>query len=448
MIVQQFYDKSLAHGSYAIISDKEMAVVDPGRNPDPYLKFARENEATITSVFETHPHADFVSCHLELHQNLGATIYINSKVGVSYPHETFDDGQVVGIGKAIVKALFTPGHSPDHNTYLLIDEKGVPHSVFTGDSLFVGDVGRPDLREGAGNIQMQKEDLAKQMYQTMSVFRELEDGVLVYPAHGAGSLCGKSMSEDTFSTIGREKKENWAFQLKDEAKFVEALLEDQPFVPKYFPHDVEINRKGTFPYKVGIDHVLRLISIDEIEQGALVIDTRPEQEFKKGHLPSAINIQNLEGEKYETWLGSIVAPNEPFYLISDSDQNLTEAIGKACKIGYEPQIRGAIVIDSPLEEQSLELNIDDFRKDPSKYEIIDIRNSNEASERIFANSRNIPLPELRERASEIQTDKPVVVHCAGGYRSSAGSSILEGSLGKTNTVYDLSVLVKDFKDNI
>ncbi|MDH3709547.1 MAG: MBL fold metallo-hydrolase, partial [Cyclobacteriaceae bacterium] len=232
MKIEQFYDKALAHGSYAILSEGQVALVDPGRDPQPYQEYAEAHNASITAIFETHPHADFASSHLEFYQKHGATIYINSKVGVSYPHQVMDDGDEVQIGKITIKALFTPGHSPDHNTYLLIDEQGKYHSVYTGDSLFVGDVGRPDLREGAGNIQMEREKLARMMYKTLKeVFEPLDDDVLVYPAHGAGSLCGKHMSEDTYSTIGREKKENWAFQVDDEQVFVNTLLEDQPFIP-------------------------------------------------------------------------------------------------------------------------------------------------------------------------------------------------------------------------
>ncbi len=233
MNIKQFYDKGLAHGSYAIESAGEVALIDPGRDPQPYLDFADQHQAKITMVLETHPHADFASSHLEFQQKYGATIYVNPKVGVTYPHEGVAHGDEIKLGNLTIKTLFTPGHSPDHNSYLLIDEAGEPHSIYTGDSLFVGDVGRPDLREGVGNMQVARESLAKMMYRTVNeVFKDLPDEVMVYPAHGAGSLCGKNMSTDTYSTIGREKSENWAFQVKEEADFVRALLEDQPVIPK------------------------------------------------------------------------------------------------------------------------------------------------------------------------------------------------------------------------
>ncbi|MGI9544229.1 MAG: MBL fold metallo-hydrolase [Cyclobacteriaceae bacterium] len=316
MKVEQFYDTALAHGSYAIVSEGEVALVDPGRDPKPYLDYASNNDAKVVAVFETHPHADFASSHLEFYEKYGTKIYINSKVGVSYPHEAMDDGDEVKFGNVTIRALFTPGHSPDHNTYLLLDENGIAHSVYTGDSLFVGDVGRPDLREGAGNIQMQREELARMMYTTLhEVFEPLKDEVIVYPAHGAGSLCGKHMSEDTFSTIGREKKDNWAFQIENEDEFVDALLEDQPFIPKYFPYDVEINRKGNAPFEESVRAVPRLQMDTPLQSGVLVVDTRSQELFKEGgHVPGAFNI--MEGEKFETWLGSLVDPREPFYISS------------------------------------------------------------------------------------------------------------------------------------
>lgn len=445
MKVEQFFDKALAHGSYAIVSEKEVALVDPGRDPQPYLDFAKKYNAKIVAVFETHPHADFASSHLEFHKKHGATIYINPKVGVSYPHQPMDDGEVMKFGKVSMKALFTPGHSPDHNAYLLLDEEGKPHSVYTGDSLFVGDVGRPDLREGAGNIHMQREGLAQMMYRTVQeVFKPLQDDILVYPAHGAGSLCGKNMSTDTFSTIGREKAENWAFRVNNENSFVKALLEDQPFVPKYFPYDVEINREGVASMEESVQDVPRIHREAALEKSVLVIDTRPQEQFKKGHMAGAINIQ--DGGKFETWLGSIVAPDEKFYLIAETQEALEEMIRKAAKIGYEKNIEGALLNPDNATTTSPSLDVAQLVAHPEKFSIIDIRNQSEyAGGRFFENSTNIPLPDLRERVGEISTDKPIVVHCAGGYRSGIGSSILQKNLNGTVEVYDLSSDVEKFK---
>lgn len=445
MKVEQFYDKALAHASYAIESNGEIALVDPGRDPQPYLDFAKAKEGKIVAVFETHPHADFTSSHLEFYQKTGAIVYINSKAGVSYPHQAMDDCDQVKFGKVTMKALFTPGHSPDHNTYLLLDEMDRAHAVFTGDSLFVGDVGRPDLREGAGNIKMERERLARMMYRTLKeVFEPLEDEVLVYPAHGAGSLCGKHMSEDTFSTIGREKRENWAFQIDDEDSFVQSLLEDQPFIPQYFPHDVELNRIGNAPFEESISKIRRLETNSPLDPGALVIDTRPQELFKAGHAPQSINI--MEGEKFETWLGTLVGPHESFYLVAENVEELESVIRKAAKIGYERNIKGALIItEGHYEPVSTILDLEYFKSNPENFHIVDIRNASEVkSGKFFDQAVNIPLPELRRRAKEVPTDKPIVVHCAGGYRSAAGFSILEAALAPDAHVLDLSQAVTIF----
>ncbi|TDI70087.1 MAG: MBL fold metallo-hydrolase [Bacteroidetes bacterium] len=445
MKLEQFYDKALGHASYAILSEGIVALVDPGRDPQPYIDFAESHGAKIITVFETHPHADFASCHLELHEKLGAKIYINPKVGVSYPFEPMEDGDEVKIGGITMRALFTPGHSPDHNSYLLLDENGKPHSVYTGDSLFVGDVGRPDLREGAGHIQMQREGLARMMYKTLNeVFEPMDDDVLVYPAHGAGSLCGKQMAEDTYSTIGQEKKQNWAFQIDNEELFVKSLLEDQPFIPKYFPYDVEINRTGSAPYRESVDAVPRLGKDDVLKPDILVVDTRPQEVFKKsGHTDGVLNI--MEGDKFETWLGSIVGPDEQFYLLAKNDLELESVIRKAAKIGYEMNIVAAKVVSlDQFGGNGETLDLENFKNHQEKYFIVDIRNASEfKSEKFFDHSVNIPLHELRERVQQITTEKPIVIHCAGGYRSAAGYSILSAALPE-NKVYDLSEAVEEY----
>lgn len=444
MKVQQFFDDGLAHGSYAILSDNKVALVDPARDPEPYEHFAQANDASIVAVFETHPHADFASSHMEFHQKHGATIYVNSKMQVDYPHVALDDGDDVQIGKATVKALYTPGHSPDHNTYFLKDEKGHPHSVFTGDSLFVGDIGRPDLREGAGKIQAQREELAKQMFKTMQhVFRELPDEVMVYPAHGKGSLCGKNMSNETYSTIGKEKQRNWALQVDNEKDFLKELLEGQPYVPKYFPYDVSINASGVKSLEESMKQVPRLASSDDIDGNALVIDGRPATEFKQGHLPNAINIP--DGNKFETWLGSLISPKETFYLVAGHQADLEQLIYKAAKIGYEQLIKGALSAPAQLPVQSDKANPDKIHKQPEQFTIVDVRNKSEVDEEpVFSNSINIPLNELREKWNEVPTENPIAVHCAGGYRSAIGSSILERHHPDAE-IHDISESIHELK---
>ncbi len=444
MEIKQFYDKALAHGSYAIASAGQVALVDPGRDPQPYLDFAKQHNADIVAVFETHPHADFTSSHLEFYEKYGATTYINSQVGVSYPHQTMDDGEEVKIGQLTMRALFTPGHSPDHNAYLLLDERGQSLAVYTGDSLFVGDVGRPDLREGAGNLRSKREELARQMYHTVNdVFKKLEDKIIVYPAHGAGSLCGKNMGPETTSTIGQEREQNWAFQVASEEQFVDKLLEKPPFIPQYFPYDVELNRQGLPPLNASL-HEVPTLSVDKaLETGYPIVDVRSEDLFKEAHLKGAINIQ--EGAKFETWLGTLITPQVTFYLVAQDDAQRDRVVRRAAKIGYETHIKGTLVAPDHFPERSQPLNLEHFKENPDAYTIIDVRNASEAKgNELFGHAVNIPLPELRDRVGEVDTSKPVVVHCAGGYRSAAGSSILEGALPAAE-IYDLSEAVKQFQ---
>ncbi|MBC5772505.1 MBL fold metallo-hydrolase [Pontibacter sp. KCTC 32443] len=442
MKIEQFYDKGLAHASYAIISEGQMALVDPARDPQPYYDFAKDHNAGIVAVFETHPHADFVSSHLEIAKNTGATIYVSKLLGADYEHKSFDNGDEIKLGAVTLRALNTPGHSPDSVTILLLDENGKQHAAFTGDALFVGDVGRPDLRENVGNMTAKREELARQMYQTTNnVFKKLDEEVLVYPAHGAGSLCGKNLSSDTYSTIGREKSTNYALQDRSEDDFVKTLLEDQPFIPKYFGHDVTMNKAGAVGFEESIKAVPRLANDATLEEGVLVVDTRPQAQFKKGHLPNSINIQ--EGGKFETWLGSIVGPTEKFYLIAENETVLDSVIRKSAKIGYEGNIKGALLTPAILPETSAETDLEDFRTNPDNYTIVDIRNTGEVKAgKIFENAITIPLPELRERKNEIPQDKPLMIHCAAGYRSAAGQSILEQEFSVP--VYDLSDAITSF----
>lgn len=444
MKIEQFYDKGLAHASYAILNQGKVAVIDPGRDPQPYYDFAKANQAQIEAIIETHPHADFVSSHLEIAQATGGTIYASTLLGAGYPHEGFDEGDQIALGDVTLISMNTPGHSPDSISILLRDSSGTDHAVFTGDTLFIGDVGRPDLRENAGNITAQREELARDMYHsTREKLMKLPESVLVYPAHGAGSLCGKNLSSDTVSTIGRELRENYALQEMTEDQFVDILLEGQPFIPKYFGYNVDLNKQGASAFESSIAAVPRIAKDTRMEPGSLVIDSRPEAIFKQGHLPGAINLQ--DGGKFETWLGSLVGPEETFYLIAADEATRESLIRKAAKIGYESQIKGAMLVPSQMKTKTTPFDAEAFGSNRNAYTIVDIRNLTEyAQGPFFPNSLNIPLPELRERTSEIPTDKPVVVHCAGGYRSSAGSSIIESALGNT-VVYDMSEAVHELK---
>ena len=444
MKIEQFEDMGLAHYSYAILSEcaREVVLVDPARDPQPYYDFAQQHAAKIVAVLETHPHADFVSSHLEIAQKTGAVIRVSKLLGAEYPHEAFDEGDSFTVGKLTFRALNTPGHSPD-SVSTVLSRAGQDVAVFTGDTLLIGDVGRPDLREKAGNLTAKREELARQLYHsTREKLMTLADDVLVYPAHGAGSLCSKATNSASSSTIGAEKMGNHALRPQSEETFVRELLANQPFIPKYFGYAVGLNKAGAPDFAPSVAKVPRLAPDAALAPDVVVVDTRPEAEFKQGHVAGALNIQ--QGGKFETWLGSIVGPEELFYLLASDEATLTDLIQKTAKIGYEPLIKGALVGTPSTEESIPVLDVEAFRAHPEKYTIVDIRNPSEhAHEPLFAGALNIPLPELRERAGEIPTDKPVVVHCAGGYRSAVGTSIVAPALTATS-VYDLSEAVKTF----
>ncbi len=449
MKIKQFEDKNLAHYSYAIISLGEMALIDPSRNPQPYYDFAKEENATITTIIETHPHADFVSSHLEISNTTGATIYVSKLLGAEYSHQSFDDGDAIVLDGITLKSINTPGHSPDSISILAINEDLKEEAIFTGDTLFIGDCGRPDLREEAGAITASRADLAKQMYYSLrNKLMTLPNDVKVYPAHGAGSLCGKGLSAQNSSTIGDEKTNNWSLQAMSETDFVNELLADQPFIPKYFPFDVGLNKKGAKNYAISISKVEKREPItcsgcaSSLNPDITIIDTRPQEQFKRSHLKNAINLMN--DTKFETWLGSIVNPDEKFYLTAENDTILKELIERSAKIGYEQQIELAFTVDFGNTEMKF-FDSEELRNNEEAFTIIDIRNLSEVKTKpIFSNTLHIPLYELRERTNEIPLHKPIIVHCAGGYRSAAGSSIIKSKLNGTSQVYDLSEAVKTF----
>ena len=442
MEVVQFEDKSLAHYSYSVISDGEMTVIDPSRDPQPYYDLARDHDAKIIAIIETHPHADFVSSHLEIHKTTGAPIYASKLLGADYEHKTFDDGDVIKVGAICLKALNTPGHSPDSICIVAINQEGKEYAVFTGDTLFIGDCGRPDLRESAGALTALRNDLAKNMYHSLrDQLMTLPDNVLVYPAHGAGSLCGRGLSDKNSSTIGIEKASNWCLQQFTEEDFVEELLKDQPFVPKYFPYDVELNKKGAENYADAIEKVIMSEEIPSPLKDYRIIDTRDESDFKKGFIKNSINL--MDDTKFETWLGSTIAPGEKFYLVAKSRNQLESLTGRVAKIGYEGQIETAFVLRQVNGETIQPFDVAYFSELPDAFTILDVRNPSEVKEQVyFPSSINIPLYELRERANEIPADKPVAVHCVGGYRSAAAASILKNLLPPGTEVFDMGESLK------
>ena len=440
--IQQFYDKGLAHASYAVRAGRQVAVIDPGRDPQPYYDFADEHDAEIVAVIETHPHADFVSSHLEIAQETDAFIYCSRLAGARYSHKPFDDGDRIKLGTVELHAINTPGHSHDSISILLLDELAQTRAVFTGDTLFVGGVGRPELRADVAAGDHAREVLAAQLYGSLrQKLMALPPATKVYPAHSPGSLCGETISPKLDSTIGKELSTNYALQSMSELEFIRVLLADQPFVPKYFGHDIKLNKQGAPNFEDSIRAVPRLHTNALLEASVLLLDTRPAAKFRAGHLPGAINLQ--DGTKFETWLGSIVGPQEKFYLLADTQIQLDTVLRKTAKIGYEGNVKGALLVPATQSTTSPLVDVATVRQHPEQFTIVDIRNSNEAHNSLFTNALLIPLPELRERVGELPTDKSVLVHCASGYCSAAGASIIQNALPSV-AVLDLGEAVAEF----
>ncbi len=442
MKVKQFEYKPLAHYSYALISDREMAIIDPERNPMQYYAFAKTNKAKIIAVIETHPHADFVSSHWQIHQETGATIYNSKKLGADYPHKSFDEGNTIKIGQTTLSTINTPGHSPDSIT--IVAREGKETILFTGDTLLIGDVGRPDLREKAGKMKSKRQEMAESMYHTVQQkFKNLPDEAIIYPAHGAGSLCGKNQTDASSSTLGNERRDNWAFKKQTQEQFINELLDSQPFIPSYFGYNVDLNRQGAAMLRTAIAEVP--FKLNTSVEG-LIVDVRQECAFKKGHLKGSINIQATSKDApFETWLGAIIKPEEKFSLVIDAPNDLETILQRVAKIGYEKQLHMVLTLPKENLIKTPQLDLLDFKKNPELYTIVDIRNESEVAEgKIFESAMTIPLNELRKTAAKIPPSKPIIVHCGGGYRSATGSSIIESQLDGA-TVFDLSDHVTQFK---
>lgn len=439
-VIEQFEDKGLAHFSYAVMAGKKIVIIDPQRNPQIYYDFAQKNNATIIGVIETHPHADFVSSHFEIHQKLNVPIYACSLTKSQYPVKAYDEGNIIQLSDQVgLRALYTPGHAPDHIAAVLY-EGGKDKVVFSGDSLFLGDVGRPDLLDFSSESDKQRRYLAALMYDTIhDKFAKLNDDVIVYPSHGAGSLCGKSIRKAASSTIGYERQTNYAFEKRTKEEFVNLLLSDQPFIPKYFAFDVHLNSKGAPVLNESLAKINYMPKNYQPAPGALIIDTRPSAAFKNSYLPGAVNIQGAG--QLETWLGTLVAPESKFYLVAADEQSLQAAIRKAAAIGYEANIQGMFVYDASNGNQFGVFDYTSFDPSENKYSYIDVRTEKEVKKQpVFKNAINIPLQELPDRLSEIPKGKPLLVYCGSGYRSATASSFLQKEMPSTG-VFDLGPIV-------
>jgi hydroxyacylglutathione hydrolase len=438
VIFKQFYLNCLAHASYVIGDDQThaAAVIDPQRDVDRYLEFAAGRGLQIKHVFLTHLHADFVAGHLELRERVGATIYLGAAAQAEYAFTPLRNGTVIEFGGVRLKALETPGHTPESVSILVYDLDGddaEPYAVLTGDTLFVGDVGRPDLRVALG---WSATDLGGLLFDSLrSKLLALPDQTLVYPAHGAGSLCGKALSQETVSTLGERRRFNYALQPMSKEAFVAMVTADQPDAPAYFTYDAVLNSKErpTLDKTLGCEmNPLPLDRVLELQAGgAQVLDTREPEEFASAHLSGSINI-GLSGQ-YATWAGTVLSREHPIVIIANPGQENPSAI-RLGRIGFD-HVAGYLEDGLGSLESRPELTAQTERvsaplaaarlSSDSPPLVIDVRTPREREEKHIGGSLSIPLSRLTERAQELPRDRHLLVYCAGGYRSSIAASLLQ-----------------------
>lgn len=443
MILKQYYLGCLAHASYLIADEltQQAVVVDPQRDIEQYLRDAREGGYAIKYVVLTHFHADFLAGHIELRNRAGARIVMGVRAQSEFDVQAVHDGDVIELGNVRIKILETPGHTPEGISLLVFDRTKsdtAPHAVLTGDTLFIGDVGRPDL---LASIGVTADELASMLFHSLNKLRSLPDATLVYPAHGAGSMCGKNLSKETVSTIGEQKKFNYALQPMSFDNFKRLVTSDQPEAPDYFVYDAIKNRQERPDLEATLRTSLKPLGVDEVvrlkNQGAEVVDVREAADYEGAHLAGSINI-GLQG-KFATWCGSILSHDRPIVVVADPGTE-EEAVMRLGRIGFDnvagylrdgmasletrPElIRMISRITAPaLAEQLAE---------STKTFVLDVRSEKEWQSGHLACSHNIPLTHLRERMTEVPQDRPVVVHCEGGYRSAIGTSLL-AEAGRTN----------------
>ncbi|ASV31730.1 MBL fold metallo-hydrolase [Maribacter cobaltidurans] len=437
MKVEQIYTGCLAHAAYYIESKGVAAVFDPLREVQPYLDRAKKDNAQIKYVFETHFHADFVSGHLDLKKKAGSKIVFGPGAKPAYEAITAEDGQIFEVGDYKVKVIHTPGHTMESTTYLLIDEHGKEHGIITGDTLFIGDVGRPDLAQHVVS-ELTEEKLAGHLYDSLrNKIMPLSDDLIVYPNHGAGSACGKMMSKETTDTLGHQKKVNYALRpdmTKEE--FIKELLTGLTTPPGYFPKNVLMNIKGYESLDNIMDRATTPYSPDAFEAvanetGALVLDTRNAEDFAKGFIPNSINI-GLEGS-FAQWVGEMIPDIKQEILLVTYDGKEEEAITRLSRVGYDNTVgflKGGFESwkDSGKEfETANRISAQDLEEamNDEKPLIIDVRKKSEYDSEHLIGAINIPLNEINQHLAEFPKDSTFVLHCAGGYRSMIASSILK-----------------------
>ncbi|MBA4240562.1 MAG: MBL fold metallo-hydrolase [Sphingobacteriaceae bacterium] len=437
MKVEQIYTGCIAHAAYYLENNGEAAIFDPLREVQPYMDKAKKDNAKIKYVFETHFHADFVSGHLDLMKNAGAEIVFGPTAKPAYKATIAEDGQIFKVGNYSVKVIHTPGHTMESTTYLLIDENGKEHGIISGDTLFIGDVGRPDLAQHV-IADLTEEKLAGHLYDSLrNKIMPLSDDLIVYPNHGAGSACGKNMSKETTDTLGNQKKVNYALNPKlTKEQFIKEILTGLVPPPGYFPQNVLMNIKG---YE-SIDNVMqkgsRALSVVEFEAAAnetqaLIIDTRKPQDFNKGFIPNSVNI-GIDGS-FATWVGTLIPSVKQEILIVADEGREAEVITRLARVGYDNALgylKGGFnawvaankdidQIHSVSAEELAEIS----KKEPIN--IIDARKASEYSSEHVVDAMNAPLDFINDSMTKIDKDKKYYVHCASGYRSMVFISILK-----------------------
>ena len=436
MFFQHIFDKSLAQASYLIGCQKtgESMVIDPKRDVDTYLDIARQNGLRITHITETHIHADFLSGSRELAALTGATLYLSDEGGpdwqYAFDHVGLTDGDVITVGNLTLEVIHTPGHTPESISFLLTDKpaSAEPVMLFTGDFVFVGDIGRPDLLEKAAGVMGTKEAGAEQMYQSIQKFNALPDYLQVWPGHGAGSACGKALGAVPSTTVGYEKIRNWAFQYDDdEDGFVRYLLADQPEPPKYFAMMKKLN-KGDRPLLTQVP-VQQKLTVEDVNAGLAngikLIDTRNKAAFADGFVPGSINIQG--NNAFATWMGWLVTYQEPFMLVADESQ-IDDLTRKLMRIGLD-NVYGYVtdVASLGIDLQKADvIDIDTFKTylNRDDVQIVDLRGASEFRSGHVEGAENIFIGTLTQHLDQISKDKPVVIYCQGGDRATIGYSLL------------------------
>lgn len=435
MKVEQIYTGCLAQGAYYIESEGEVAIIDPLREIQPYIDKATAEKATIKYVFETHFHADFVSGHIDLANKTGATIIYGPGAETEYVIHSAKDGEEFKLGKITIKALHTPGHTLESTTYLLIDEKGKNNAIFSGDTLFLGDVGRPDL---AIKSDLTKEDLAGMLYDSLRTkIMPLADDVIVYPAHGAGSACGKNLSKETVGTIGDQKKTNYALRadMKKE-EFIKEVLEGMPPPPQYFAKNAMMNKTGYDTFESVLKTGNVPLNPEEFEtmanhEDAIVLDVRTQNDFIEGHIPNSIFI-GLNGQ-FAPWVGALITDlKQPIVLVVPEGQS-EEAVTRLSRVGYDNTLgylQGGLEAwkKAGKDIETLEsISADEFAEKvkKGKLNILDVRKDGEFQSSHLEDAAHFSLDDINQNMIQIDKEKTYHIHCAGGYRSVIAASILK-----------------------